>query len=112
MEKSVHMYAINTAHSISITFIKGSTFKDVRRMSSVITIILPSHNFCYEVGCRINISCNFSMEVGVGGSREQNGSNKNDLKKLFHISQKVHEKWEGPNQDCWGNYPIIYHCQK
>jgi len=44
----------------------------------------------------------------VAGSCDQNGSNKNDYKKLFHMSQKVHEKQEGLNQDCWENYPIIY----
>jgi hypothetical protein len=42
------MNDINTAYSISVTFTKGSTFKAVRKISSVITKILPSHNFCYE----------------------------------------------------------------
>lgn len=58
-EVSPHIYAINTAHSISITLNKGSTFKAVRKMSSIINIIIPSHNFCYEGGHTINISWNF-----------------------------------------------------
>jgi hypothetical protein len=55
----VHMYAINTAHCMSIKFNKRSTFKAVRKMPFVIITILPLRKFCYEVGYTINIFCLF-----------------------------------------------------
>jgi hypothetical protein len=55
----VHMYAINTAHCISVKFNKRSTFKAVKKMSFVKITILPLYKFHYDAAYTINTSCHF-----------------------------------------------------